>query len=154
MLKILESLEILFSRFVPLPLKKLYSMAFRYSVFISGGLIGWLVLIGTEMFLLHFGIWRGIGYALGLVLAITFTFVYHRYVTFGVKSEMKERFLRFLPLQAFIAAANWALFLGVTEYLKIPASEVVASSIASFVITFVLSLVNFAANRLLVFHRK
>lgn len=148
-LKILDLLEAFFERFVPAPMRRLYHVAFRYSVFVFGGLIGWVILIGSEQLLLRFGIWRGIGYAVGLVLAIIFTFVYHRYITFGVKSDTGERFLRFAPIQVVIAAANWLLFLAATEYLKIPVSEIVAS----FFITFILSLVNFAASKLLVFHR-
>ncbi len=149
MLKLLDSLEVFFGRFVPSPLQKLYSVAFRYSVFVFGGLIGWVILIGSEQLLLRFGIWRGIGYALGLVLAIIFTFVYHRYITFGVKSDLKERFIKFAPLQVLIAAANWIMFLAMTDYLKLRISDIVAS----FIVTFVLSLVNFAASKLLVFHR-
>ena len=149
MLKILGFMEVFFARFVPSPLRKLYSLAFKYLVFISGGLIGWVILIGSEQLLLRWGIWRGIGYALGLALAIVFTFVYHRYITFGVKSDIRERFVRFAPLQVLIAAANWVLFLAMTDYLKLRISDVAAS----FIVTFVLSLVNFAANKLLVFRR-
>ncbi len=148
-MKLFDSLEAFFERFVPSPLKKLYHVAFRYSVFVFGGLVGWVILIGSEQLLLRLGIWRGIGYAVGLVLAIIFTFVYHRHVTFGVKSDTGERFLRFAPIQVVIAAANWLLFLAATEYLKIPVSDIVAS----FIITFILSLVNFAASKLFVFHK-
>lgn len=149
MKKLLDSIEGFFARFVPGPLKKLYTLAFRYSVFVFGGLIGWFILIACEQLLLRFGIWRGIGYGLGLVLAIAFTFIYHRYVTFDEKSNARERFLRFAPLQALIAAANWVFFLAATDYLKIHASEI----LISFVITFILSIVNFVASKLLVFHK-
>ncbi len=118
----------------------------KYFTFIFGGLIGWLILIGSEQFLLRFGVWRGIGYGVGLVLAVLFTFAYHRHVTFGMKSESRERFAKFAPLQVIIAAANWLLFVAATHYLHF--SDVPAS----FVVTFFLSLVNFAANRLFIFH--
>ncbi len=148
-MKLLDLIEAFFEKLVPSPLKKLYHVAFRYSVFVFGGMVGWIILIGSEQLLLGLGIWRGAGYAVGLVLAIIFTFMYHRYVTFGVKSDLKERFLRFVPVQVVLAAANWLLFLAATEYLKVPVSDVVAS----FIITFILSLVNFASNKLLVFHK-
>lgn len=145
--KILNSLESFFERFAPSPLKRPYHVAFRYSVFVFGGLIGWFILIGSEQFLLRFGIWKGIGYGVGLMLAIFFTFTYHRYVTFGMKSETQERFAKFAPLQVFIAAANWLLFVAATHNFHFPDVP------ASFVITFFLSMVNFAANRIFVFRR-
>ncbi|MBI2140938.1 GtrA family protein [Candidatus Woesearchaeota archaeon] len=145
MRKALDSVEMFFSYFVPSPLKRYYFLAASYFIFVFGGLIGWLILIGSEQFLLGFGIWKGIGYGIGLVLAILFTFAYHRHVTFGVKSETKERFAKFAPLQVFIAAANWLLFVAATHYFGFPDVQ------ASFVITFVLSLVNFAANKLFIF---
>ncbi len=117
----------------------------KYFTFVFGGLIGWLILIGSEQFLLRFGVWRGIGYGVGLVLAVLFTFAYHRHVTFGMKSESRERFAKFAPLQVIIAAANWLLFVAATHYLHFPDVP------ASFVVTFFLSLINFAANRLFIF---
>lgn len=151
-LKILGSLESFFGRFVPASLKRVYFLGFRYSVFVFGGLLGWLILVASDQFLLRFGFWRGFSYATGLVLAILFTFTYHRYITFAMKSEIGERFLKFAPLQVVIAAANWALFLATKGYLEIPDVSS-ASVVTSFVITFVLSLVNFAANRLFIFRK-
>ena len=145
MRKILDSVELFFSRIVPEPLKKYYFIAVRYATFVFGGLLGWVIMVGTEQLLLKHGIWRGVGYAIGIALAITFTFFYHRYITFGLKSGSKERFAKFAPLQIAISIANWVLFLVATEYLKF--SDITAS----FVITFLLSLVNFAANRLFIF---
>ena len=128
----LDALENFFARFVPGILKKPYFLAARYFTFVFGGLIGWLILIVSEQLLLRLGIWRGFGYAVGGVLAILFTFVYHRYVTFGLKSGWKERFIKFAPLQVTISIANWALFVATTEYLHFP------DVATSFVITFVL----------------
>lgn len=119
----------------------------KYFIFIFGGLIGWLMLVGSEQVLLHFGVWRGIGYGVGLVLAILFTFAYHKHVTFSMTSKARERFAKFAPLQVFIAAANWLLFVAATGFFHFH------DVAASFVITFFLSLVNFAANRLLIFRR-
>lgn len=145
MKQFIDRIIMFFSRFVPDPLKKHYFVAARYFIFVFGGFIGWLIVIGIEQFLLRFGIWRGFGYALGIGLAIVFTFFYHRHVTFGLKSEAKERFIKFAPLQIIISILNWLLFIAATEYLHFPD---VASS---FVITFVLSIVNFAANKLFIF---
>lgn len=136
-----------FERLAPGPLKRYYHLGFRYGIFVFGGLIGWLAVIITEQLLLKAGVWRGIGYALGIVLAIIFTFNYHRYVTFGLKTESKERFTKFAPLQITLSVANWVLFIAATEYLGFP------DIIASFAITFVLSLVNFAGNRLFIFRK-
>lgn len=146
-LKIFDLLEAFFERFVPSPLKRLYRLAFRYSVFVFGGLIGWIILIGSEQFLLQFGVWRGLGYGAGITLAILFTFFYHRYITFSLKSEWKERLVKFVPIQLVIAATNWLLFITGTEYMRFPDVP------ASFVITFFLSLVNFSANKLFIFRR-
>ena len=143
----LDSIEQFFARFLPEPLKKPYFVAARYFTFVLGGFIGWLILIVIEQVLLRTGAWRGIGYALGIVFAIIFTFFYHRYVTFGVKSEWKQRFIKFAPIQIIISAANWVLFIAATEYLHFP------DVAASFIITFFLSLVNFAISRLFVFQR-
>lgn len=151
-LKILNVLESFFERFVPSPLRRVYHIGFRYSVFVFGGLIGWLILVASDQLLLRFGAWRGFSYATGLALAILFTFSYHRYITFAMKSEVGERFLKFAPLQVVIAAANWVLFLVTKGYLKIPDVSS-ASVVASFVITFVLSLVNFAANKIFIFRK-
>ena len=151
-LKILNVLERFFERFVPSPLRRIYHIGFRYSVFVFGGLIGWLILVASDQLLLRFGAWRGFSYGLGLVLAILFTFTYHRYITFAIKSELTERFLKFAPLQVVIAATNWALFLATKGYLEIPDVSS-ASIVASFLITFALSLVNFAASRIFIFRK-
>ena len=143
----LDALENFFARFIPGPLKRPYFLAVRYATFVFGGLIGWLIVIVTEQAMLRLGLWRGIGYGFGIALAVLFTFFYHRYVTFGVKSDWKQRLTRFAPIQVAIAAANWVLFIIATDYLHF--SDVATS----FVITFFLSLINFALSRLLVFHR-
>lgn len=147
MRKFLVGIEMFFARFVPGPLKGLYFLGMKYATFVFGGLIGWLLVIGTEQFLLGFGVWRGFGYALGIVFAICFTFTYHRHITFGLKSGWKERLVSFAPLQVTISVVNWALFVAATHFFGLPDVP------ASFVITFFLSLVNFAVNRLFIFHR-
>ncbi len=145
--KVLESIEGFFSTLVPGPLKKYYFIGFHYGVFVFGGLIGYLLYFGSQRVLFNLGIWRGFGLGVGIVLAILFTFTYHRYVTFDQKGGWKEKFAKFAPLQAVIAAINWALSLLAIEALHFPDFQ------ATFVITFVLSLFNFAASKMLVFSR-
>lgn len=148
----LKAVEMSFSRFVPGPLKSVYFLGIRYATFIAGGLIGWIILISSDQLLLRLGVWGGASYAAGLALAILFTFTYHRYITFDLRTELHERFIKFAPLQVSIAAANWVLFQGIKWHFGIPDISS-ASVVISFVITFVLSLVNFGANRLFIFHK-
>lgn len=157
MLKVLDLLEAFFERFVPSPLKRPYHIAFRYSVFVFGGLIGWVILDRTNILLLHLRLgenvhflnllWHGVAYSIGLILAIIFTFWYHRQVTFDVKTAWKERFSKFVPIQIFIAVLNLVLYLIATQFFSFPKTP------ASFVVTFFLSFVNFAFNKLLVFRK-
>lgn len=161
MRKLLDAIEIFFSRLVPGPLKKHYFLAFRYFTFVVGGFLGWVIMIGTEQFLLRFGVQKIIGYGLGVVLAILFTFCYHRYVTFGVTSNWKERLMVFAPIVIILSLVNLALF----AFFKPPANLTpialfgfkfvidLKDIVLSFVITIVLSLVNFAANKLFVFKK-
>ncbi len=145
MKKLFDSLEIFFARFVPSPLKRFYFLGFRYGVFISGGLIGYIIFYGTQKILYNAGMWRGTGLAVGEILAVLFTFMYHRYVTFDQKSNARERFLKFFPVQICLAVVTWALSLVAIEHFKYPDLP------ATFVIVFFLSMVNFTANRLFIF---
>jgi putative flippase GtrA len=148
MLKAVESFGLFFSRFVPESLKKYYFALFKYGVFVSGGLVGWIILIGSEQILLSYGFWNGIGFAIGIFLAIIFTFIYHQYVTFGIRTNWVQRFIKFIPIQIVIAAANWILSVLATNIMHFPDVP------ASFVITFVLSIFNFIFTKLLVFKHK
>jgi putative flippase GtrA len=148
MQKAVESFGLFFSRFVPESLKKYYFALFKYGVFVSGGLVGWLILIGSEQILLAQGFWNGIGFAVGLAFGIVFTFIYHQYVTFDIHTNLAKRFIRFIPIQLVIAAANWVLSVIATNVMHFPDVP------ASFVITFVLSIFNFIFTKLLVFRHK
>lgn len=143
----LKSVELFFSRFVPEPLKGCYFLVARYATFVFGGLIGWIVLFGIYRMLSAFNLWTGISYAAGLGFAIVFTFTYHRYITFDVRTEKVERFTKFAPFQVALAGVNWLLFVVSVEHFRL------ADGITSFVITFFLSLVNFGVNRVFIFHK-
>ena len=147
MLKILDLVEAFFSRYVPSGLKRPYAVAFRYSVFVFGGLIGYIIYFATQKMLFNLGIWRGIALAVGLILAIIFTFTYHRYITFDQKSNWKEKLVKFIPIQATIATINWISSLIAIERMHFPDLQ------ATFVITFVLSMLNFGVSKLMVFHK-
>jgi putative flippase GtrA len=148
MLKAVESIGLFFSRFVPEPLKKYYFALFKYAVFVTGGFIGWAILIVIEQILVARGFWNGIGFGAGIFLAIIFTFIYHQYVTFDIKTNWAQRFIKFIPIQLVVAAANWVLSVIATNLMHFP------DVAASFVITFVISIFNFIFTRLLVFKHK
>lgn len=145
--RLLDLLESFFARFVPSSLKRVYSLGFRYSVFVFGGLIGYVLYYGTQESLYRLGVARAIDLTIGLTLAVLFTFTYHRYITFGQKEGWKEKFIKFAPIQVLIAAVNGILSFIAIEQMHFPSLQ------ATFVITFVLSLANFAANRIFIFRR-
>ncbi len=147
MRKLLDRAEVFLSRFVPAPLKRIYSTGFRYGVFVTGGLVGYILYFGTQESLYLAGVSRAVGLSAGLALAVLFTFTYHRYVTFDQKEGWKEKLAKFAPVQVMIALAN-----GILSYVAIESWHF-PSLHATFVITFLLSLVNFAANRLFIFKK-
>jgi putative flippase GtrA len=148
MLKAVESIGQFFSVVVPGPLKKYYFALFKYGVFVFGGFFGWIILIVSEQLVVANGLWNGIGFALGLALAIVFTFIYHQYVTFDIRTDWLQRFIKFIPLQIVVAIANWVLSVVATNIFHYPDVP------ASFVITFFLSIFNFLLTRVLVFKRR
>ncbi len=142
------AMESFFSRFVPSPFKRYYFLGFKYAIFVSGGLIGYFLYFVTQELLYKAGVHRAMGLSAGLVLAVFFTFTYHRYVTFDQKGGWKQKLAKFAPVQVVIAVINGILSYVAIENLHIPSFQ------ATFVITFVLSLVNFAANKLFIFNDK
>lgn len=120
----------------------------RYLTFVVGGFTGWLIIIGLHTFLRDdFGLRPVFSYAAGLLFADIFTFVYHRFITFKIKSKWKVRFIQFSVVVVLVSVANWALFVFGREVLNLP----VPDFIMSFVITLFLSVVNFGVNRILIF---
>lgn len=143
----LDTIEMFFGKFVPRPLKRVYANGFRYGIFITGGLIGYALYYGTQEMLYKAGVFRAIGLAAGLTLAVLFTFTYHRYVTFTQREGWREKLAKFAPLQIAISAVNGVASLIAIEKMHYPSLQ------ATFVITFVLSLANFAANKLFIFRK-
>ncbi|MAG15623.1 hypothetical protein CMO88_01025 [Candidatus Woesearchaeota archaeon] len=133
----------------------------RYFIFITGGFVGWLIIIGMQaVFLASLG--EIFSYWVGLLFADIFTFVYHRLITFKIKSNWKIRFVKFVIIVTAITLANGAFFsltaasfdlaklnlsiIFLEQTLMIP-----GRIIASFFITFVLSVINFGINRIFIF---
>ena len=120
----------------------------RYIIFVTGGLIGWLLVIGPHLYLrANFDISSVFSYAVGIIIADIFTFIYHRLITFKITTEWRRRFTQFSILIVSVGIANWALFTISRSVLDLPFPDV----IISFVITGVLSIVNFLINRLFIF---
>jgi len=131
-------------------LRKIYFVIKRYVIFIFGGFVGWLILISiTTLIATIFQTRPYIGYSFGLTAAIIFTFSYHRYITFKQKTNWRSRFMKFAPLEMTLSALNWLLFYVVTESLGIDFG--VGYIIASFFITWFISIINFSLNRFWIF---
>lgn len=120
----------------------------RYMVFLVGGTIGWLILIGLHS-LLHgqHGFHPAISYGIGDSVAVIFTFIYHIFVTFRMKTNWQARFVQFAILTTGIAFANWGSFYIGRVILDLPVADI----IMSFFITGFLSAVNFLVNRIVIF---
>ncbi len=148
MKKLFDAIEKFFEPVVPAPLKRPYKMGFHYGVFVFGGFFGYVLYFVVQENLYNAGVPRAISLAVGLVLAILLTFTYHRYVTFEERGGWREKFLKFAPSQFAIAGISYVLALYAIERLHFPSLP------ATFVITLVLSLVNFAANKLFIFKKQ
>ncbi len=137
----------------------------RYFIFVFGGGIGWLIIIGMQaLFIARWG--EILSYWVGLIFADIFTFVYHRFITFKIKSDWKIRFVKFSAIVIVISVANGALFSVAAKNfdlanfdLAIPLLGLFGSAgfaipgriLVSFVITLILSIMNFAINRIFIF---
>ncbi len=120
----------------------------RYITFVVGGFTGWLIIIGLHT-LLHnsFG-WKPVfSYAAGILFADIFTFIYHIFITFKIKSNWKERFIKFSVVVVLVSVANWALFVLGRQVFDLPLPDF----LMSFAITTFLSVVNFGINRIFIF---
>ena len=123
----------------------------RYVIFLFGGFIGWVILIGIHEFLQkqsdpH----PAVSYGAGIIAADIFTFSYHRLITFRIKTRWKIRFMKFTFLLIGLSAANWFLFSFGRSVLNLPVPDIVMS----FFITGFLSVANFIINRTVIFRHK
>lgn len=139
----------------------------RYLVFVFGGGIGWLIIIGMQaMFLVRLG--EVPSYWIGLLFADIFTFVYHQFITFKIKSDWKRRFVKFSVIVVLISIANGTLFSLAANAFDLTYFDIAFPSwlslgffggglvipgriLVSFVITVILSIINFAINRIFIF---
>ena len=120
----------------------------RYFIFISGGFVGWSILIGMHTFFRNtYGMNPVFSYAIGIGFADVFTFVYHRFVTFKIKTQWQTRFIKFTILALVLSFANWALFALGRGVLNLQVPDIAMS----FVITSFISVLNFGINRIVVF---
>ncbi len=133
--------------------ESLFATIKRYLVFVFGGGIGWLIIVGMQaLFIARWG--EILSYWVGLLFADVFTFVYHRCITFKIKSDWKVRFVKFSVIVVLISVVNGALFSMASKYLDLASFDVAfvpGRVIASFLITLVLSIINFAINRIFIF---
>jgi len=137
---------------LPFPhlIRKTYFIVKRYVIFIIGGFISWLILISITAFIVNnFQAQPFVGYTFGLMGAIVFAFNYHRYITFKKKTNWQSRFTKFAPLELSLSGFNWLLFYVVTELFGF--SSGLNYVVASFFITWGISVVNFSLNRLWIF---
>jgi len=122
----------------------------RYFIFISGGFIGWFILISLHTYIGNtYGINPAYSYGVGIIIADIFTFIYHRFITFRIKTNWKTRFIQFTVLVVALSGVNWALFSLGRVVLDLP----IPDFIMSFVITGFISVVNFGINRIFIFRR-
>ncbi len=123
----------------------------RFLVFVTGGGLGWLLNISVTVLLSKvFGVWQMLAYAIGLTFNIAFNFSFHKHITFGISRTELRHSITFTLITLAIVAANWLLVYMFTEVLYQNLPTLVFAAV-SFVVTVLLSIVNFAANRLFVF---
>ena len=123
----------------------------RYFLFVFGGLIGWVMLIGIHEFLQkQSGLHPAFSYGLGIIAADVFTFTYHSLITFRIKTGWQIRLMKFTFLLIGISAANWALFYVGRSILDVPLPD----TVMSFFITGFLSVANFIVNKTIIFRHK
>ncbi|MBI2664068.1 GtrA family protein [Candidatus Woesearchaeota archaeon] len=152
----------------------LHIMVLRYFVFISGGFIAWGLIALLYLFLNRFlGVGVAVSYAAGLVLADIFTFVYHRRITFNIRTNWKPRFIKFSVLVVALTFLNWAVFVFLVEVLGVVVPELSSSNailyksaqlfsinlkiasdiIISFFVTGFISVINFSISRIFIFRQ-
>jgi len=129
----------------------LLAMVKRYFIFIAGGFVGWLVLIGLHTYFKNtYGINPMLSYGIGIIIADIFTFIYHRAVTFKIKTNWQMRFVQFTIVTLLLSFLNWSLFSLGRVVLDLP----VPDPLMSFVITGFISVVNFSINRIIIFRHQ
>lgn len=132
------------------------SESVRYIKFVTGGGLGLLVNLAVTYALTELlDMWFGAAYALGLSANVLFNFMYHRHFTFSQTGQALERLYKFIPLTLAVAAANYLVVRFLTEAFISNAGEAMLGGYYKYAViifvTTVLSIMNYAANRLWVF---
>ncbi len=123
----------------------------RYLIFVTGGLACWFMLIAIHSFFRDvYSLNPAISYAVGLAFAAIFTFAYHRFVTFRIKTKWKTRFIQFSVVVVLFSFCNWALFYLGRVVFDLPIPDYVMS----FFITGFISVINFGINRIIIFRHQ
>lgn len=118
----------------------------KYLVFVLGGAVGLAINLGaTYIFHSVLGMWQMLAYAIGLSLNILFNFIYHRWITFNVKTHTERRLAMFTAVTLAVVAANWLL---VYLFAEVMGYNIYVTSV---VVVVALSVINFIVNRIVVF---
>lgn len=121
-------------------------MVKKYVIFMIGGGLGALVNLGIIYVFTDFlGFWYIFSCFLGAVANIIFNFAYHRRITFGVKDNMQNRFLRFAAINIAVGITSISFIYMLTEWLNI--WYVISAAISAVSI----GIVNFFINKNWVF---
>ncbi len=130
--------------------------SFRYLKFVTGGGLGLLVNLSVTYLLTEvLGVWFRVAYAAGLGANVIFNFLYHRQVTFNRMGGAMKRLFWFMPLTLGITLANYLLVGLFTGEEFAAFGEPLLGSFYKYAviiaITTLLSIINYAANRVWVF---
>ncbi len=122
----------------------------RYFIFIFGGGVGALVNWGISFLLTSImGVHYVISYSMAQIANIVVNFVWHRFITFGVKSESASRFIKFFTMSILTALLSIALVYLVKEFVLDYLYTITLFRwdlnylVAIIFITFVISIVNY-----------
>lgn len=90
----------------------------RYFIFIFGGgvgaLVNWLIsFLLTSIMGIHYVI----SYSIAQIANIVVNFIWHRFITFGVKSESASRFIKFFIMSIITALLSIVLVYLVKEFV-------------------------------------
>ena len=122
----------------------------RYFIFIFGGgvgaLVNWLIsFLLTSIMGIHYVI----SYSLAQIANIVVNFIWHRFITFGVKSDSTSRFVKFFIMSILTALISIALVYLVKEFVLDYLYTIILFGwnlnylVAIIIITFVISIVNY-----------
>ena len=121
----------------------------RFFIFAIGGGIGALINLAVTYFFTEIAGLRYIfSYVIGISVNIVFNFFYHRSITFGIKSELKNRLAKSIFTSVSIGLGIMALVYFFTEVLSV---WYIFSGILAIGI---MTLANYFVNKRWVFYEK